>query len=295
VLHTRFTPLAAFTMLPCLLGCAVNPALHQPETPPPPKPREVLIERLDVQDLGEDSLLRISTSGPLVWDEMTATGGALIVTLPDSRFAPAVTSLYPTGSLIANVEVTQAGEGGDVNRLLVVTSEPASHTTTVGNQVLALRFTPNRALPLPAARVRPAAPIAATVPPSGGDARPRPAASPAAKAAGALLGVEILETGEQTVILIRGDGAFSYTTFDLEDPHRFIVDLSGVLYRSATAETPASGEHVQRVRIGQFRPPPEPITRVVFDLLSPLVPQLEQTAEGLRVRFGDTTTTNDRR
>src|SRR5580693_490603 len=95
-----------------------------------------------------------------------------------------------------------------------------------------------------------------------------------------------LGTEPSTVIRITGDGAFPYSTFALESPSRFVIDLEGVVNRSARSTVVVQGGRlVQRVRVAQFKPPPKGVARVVFDLQQKAVPQIEQTPGALVVSF----------
>jgi type IV pilus assembly protein PilQ len=86
-------------------------------------------------------------------------------------------------------------------------------------------------------------------------------------------------------LFIAGDGEFAYSTFRLEDPERFVVDLAGVLNVAPASTVPVGDGKVRRVRMAQFKPLPEPVSRVVFDLERPLAPVIERTAAGLGLRF----------
>lgn len=98
--------------------------------------------------------------------------------------------------------------------------------------------------------------------------------------------VAVDTTDHGTVVRVRGDGQFDYSTFALDNPHRFVIDLAGVVNRDAPPNV-AVGGMVQRVRVGQFRSSPDPVSRVVFDLETPIVPRIERTADTLVVDFGE--------
>ena len=80
-------------------------------------------------------------------------------------------------------------------------------------------------------------------------------------------------------------GEFAYSTFRLPGPERFVIDLSGVVVASPGPAVEVGGGPVERVRIAQFQAVPEPVARVVFELRSAAVPEIERHAEGLRVAF----------
>ncbi len=108
---------------------------------------------------------------------------------------------------------------------------------------------------------------------------------PTGLAARQLFSVDVLRAGEPTVVRIFGDGEFAYSTFRLESPERFVVDLAGVVNTAGSATLPVASGLVDQIRIGQFKPRPDPVSRVVFDLHRPAMPSLERTAEGLTVSF----------
>lgn len=124
-------------------------------------------------------------------------------------------------------------------------------------------------------------------PATGGTAdSPVVAPPPAGVAASRLDGVELASTDDGTVIRVLGDGEFRYSFFSLDDPARFVIDLEGVVNQSRSSALPVGSATVERVRIAQFKPYPEPVSRVVFDLATEVVPTIERGPDGLVVRFG---------
>jgi type IV pilus assembly protein PilQ len=130
----------------------------------------------------------------------------------------------------------------------------------------------------PAAQIATAAQLAAGTPDE-----PLQAPAPTGVAATRLSSIERI--GEGTV-RIAGDGEFAYSTFRLENPERFVIDLDGVLNRSDRGTLAISEKTLSRVRVSQFKAQPAPVARVVFDLTTPTVPAIERTSAGLVVRFG---------
>ncbi|HEX6201496.1 MAG TPA: AMIN domain-containing protein, partial [Thermoanaerobaculia bacterium] len=126
----------------------------------------------------------------------------------------------------------------------------------------------------------------AAPPASAGTAdRPFVAPPPTGAPASRLVAVDARPTDLGAVIHVRGDGQFSYSTFALANPHRFVIDLDGVENASDRATLPVGHGSLERVRVAQFRSRPDPVARVVFDLASPTVPRIERTAESLVVSF----------
>lgn len=133
--------------------------------------------------------------------------------------------------------------------------------------------------PLPRPRAQEPAPRTGTAD------NPVVAPPPSGSAATALDGVEVVSAGEETVLRVSGDGEFRYSFFSLDNPHRFVVDLDGVVNQSRQSAVQVGSRVVERVRIAQFKPFPDPVSRVVFDLNRSSVPRIERTPNGLLVRF----------
>ena len=115
--------------------------------------------------------------------------------------------------------------------------------------------------------------------------RPAVAPAPAGVTATRLEGIEILTSEGGAVIRIAGDGEFPYSTFALDAPDRFVIDLEGVVNRSPRPTLSVEGGIVERVRVAQFKPLPSPVSRVVFDLSRDVVPVIERTSDALVVSF----------
>ena len=140
--------------------------------------------------------------------------------------------------------------------------------------------------PLPAAAPpteAPAAPLAAEL---GTVEHPMVAPPPTGVVATRLIEVAVLPAGRGTAVRIAGDGEFRYSTFALGDPYRFVLDLAGVVDDARRSTVAVDSADVERVRVAQFKPAPNPVSRVVFDLRAAAVPQVERGADGLTVRFG---------
>jgi type IV pilus assembly protein PilQ len=137
--------------------------------------------------------------------------------------------------------------------------------------------------PAPTAQLAQADPSASGV---GTADNPVMAPPPSGVIATRLEGVEVLGGSGGSVLQVTGDGEFRYSFFSLDNPERFVIDLEGVVNHSRHGAVQVGDEVVERVRIAQFKPAPDPISRVVFDLNRPAVPRIERTSDGLIVRFG---------
>ena len=111
---------------------------------------------------------------------------------------------------------------------------------------------------------------------------PPPTGAPASRVG--RLAVE--KTSHGTVVRVVGDGQFAYSTFALDNPHRFVIDLDGVVNKVESPSTSVGGV-VERIRVGQFRSQPQAVSRVVFDLDAPIIPRIERTSDALVVSFGE--------
>ena len=98
--------------------------------------------------------------------------------------------------------------------------------------------------------------------------------------------VSILEEDGGTIVKIQGDGEFHYSTLSLRAPDRFVIDLIGVVNNAPQASIPVEGNLVERIRIAQFKPYPEPISRVVVDLRESSNARLNAQVDGIALSFG---------
>ncbi|MEL7061140.1 MAG: AMIN domain-containing protein, partial [Acidobacteriota bacterium] len=288
------------------------------------EPAEILA--LDLDDSGELASLELEADRPLVWTSFRNPEGDLVVELPNSVPLPSLVDMAPAGGLIESVDVEQIEDSErPLTRLTVATREPSEHSLVGDGDRLRLQLLPidsaqkvtlayepveeeatepPRVEPVEVADLDPVspAPEAPTVvaPPIaeqrgvpqtyGTPESPQRGPSPSGAVASALLGVDVLEEGASTVVQIEGDGEFVYSTFRLENPERFVIDLEGVVNGSATSAVTVRSDRVERIRVGQFKPRPAPVSRVVFDLRETTVPSIVPVAEGLTVLFGDATT-----
>lgn len=100
-----------------------------------------------------------------------------------------------------------------------------------------------------------------------------------------LVAVSSETIGDTALIQVVGDGSFEYAAFQLDDPARFVLDLPGVVKSTEASRFEIDHTVVAGVRVGQYRAWPDPVSRVVFDLVAPAVPRVEPMPEGLAVSF----------
>jgi hypothetical protein len=97
-----------------------------------------------------------------------------------------------------------------------------------------------------------------------------------------LLAVEHLGEG---VLRFVADGPLAWTGFRLTAPERFVIDLAGTVNATPLGTLTLEVGELLGLRISQYRETPTPVTRVIFDLRSAAVPEIERVANGLFVRL----------
>ena len=283
------------------------------------------ISSIGLADEGSTAAIEVKADRSLVWTSFRNADGDLVVELPNSEPAPEIGEVKPTGGLVADLQIERVADGGrPLTRLVVKTREPSEHELTGDGELLRLKLlpiddsqkvalayepvaeeTPVERAPAPAAEPTasesaPAAPspepetrVASAPEPAaapqtyGTPDAPQVGPAPTGVAASQLLSVQVLSADANgTQIQVVGDGELAYSTFRLQNPERFVIDLRGVVNSSATSTMTVGSQHVEQVRVGQFKPRPEPVARVVFDLPDETVPTITRTADGMIVTFG---------
>jgi type IV pilus assembly protein PilQ len=264
-------------------------------------PASAEIRSLDLREGAPESFVDLEASAPLVWTSFRNAEGQVVVELPNAVPAPHLADLSPEDGLISSLDVQSSEEGSrPLTRLVIATRQEAEHSITADGSRLRIQLMPvgeqgasklafeplgeETAAAQPPASA-PAAPAAAASAEAGSPDRPAVAPAPAGAAATRLDGIEVLAADGGAVIRLSGDGEFPYSTFALSEPQRFVIDLDGVINRSARSALAVESSVVERVRVAQFKPAPRPVSRVVFDLRRPTVPAIERTADALVVSF----------
>ena len=313
------------------LGAAGDPArgvLMAAEGPAPGNPLEIVSLSLDQEE--RTARLDIGTDGTLVWTTYRDANDDLVVELPNSAPAAAVTDLFRSEGIVESVVVET--EGG-LTRLVVSTRVEAEHSVSAEGSRLQLDLypagearasAPSDDEPLepvaapettqvaeaqpeeqpaeepvePAAEEAAAAAVEAWNEPAPVEPEPEIAASAAAAepeqldvhsptgiAATQLHDVTIDSAAGKTTVEVHGDGEFFYSTFRLDDPARFVVDLIGVANLAPTSAYDGSGTPVERVRVAQFKAQPDMVSRVVIDLSESTAPELTVLPDSLLLTF----------
>ena len=90
------------------------------------------------------------------------------------------------------------------------------------------------------------------------------------------------------VVTLAGSGPMAYTTLELENPQRLVIDLKDTVSRLDRNQVSVDQRGVLRVRAGQFRRSPAPVSRVVVDLDGPVTYRIETEGSDLKIAFGPT-------
>ncbi|RMH16586.1 MAG: AMIN domain-containing protein, partial [Acidobacteria bacterium] len=262
----------------------------------------VEIQRLEAVDRGPGVEIDVVADRALVWTSYRDQDGNLVIELPNAVPGPELGDLARTRGLVSAIDVERLEDAErPLTRLVIRTRDDTEHALTATPEGTSLRVELYPAgyeapvelayepLSEPPSPPPPAAPAAGPVVPAAGDyslPEVRVQGPPVTGvAASRLTRVEVLAADEETLIRVAGDGEFAYTAFRLENPDRFVLDLEGVVNTSLRSTVTVGGEVVEQVRIGQFKPRPEPVSRVVFDLRTFVPPVIERGPDGLLVRF----------
>jgi type IV pilus assembly protein PilQ len=294
---------AAMAVVACAWGSVSARAMADGAAQAVPAAAE--ISRLEVIETAPGARVELEADRPVVWTTFRNAEGHLVLELPDAEPAAALTDQSFESGLVAAVRISAGHTGArPTARVVVETREDAEHRLDATANGVRIELVPTAGEPtatvavaeaeptpsIPAATVEspapeteiaelPAAPVAlgtADRPVLG----PPPTGAPATR----LDGIEVVSP---TAVRIAGDGDFAYSTFRLENPARFVVDLEGVFNASDRSSVPVGSAQISRVRVSQFRAEPTAVSRVVFDLTEPVVPVVERTGAGLVVRFGE--------
>lgn len=276
-------------------------------------PAPISIESVDVREGAPGVIIDLSAAGSLVWTSFRTDDGKLVVELPNSVPGGSLPSEFPGTDLIQSISlVADANALRPLTRLTISGRREFEHSLVADGSLLRIELTPVGSLAAAADSTANAyeqtaeseepaapAPMGETLPEEaatessapeqlswedlGTPESPHLAPEPQGAKAAQLQRVEALSDG---TVSISGDGEFEFSSFRLDNPERFVIDLQGVTNAANSATLPpAEGGPVLRVRTAQFKTSPLPVSRVVFDLSGPAVPEIDRSSTGLRVRF----------
>lgn len=263
------------------------------------------IQGLEVREGAPGMQLEVATNGVPIWTTYRDSEGDLVVELSNALPEDAVVGLSPAEGLLeaVDVQVEQDSEH-PLTRLVIRTRSEAEHSVVADGTSLRIDLVPVvtaetdywQVEPVPEPAVEQE--TAETAIPEVADrevAEPpampmEPVPGPSGEPAGGVVAsqledVEVDTDGGETVVRILGDGEFYYSTLTLGAPDRFVVDLIGVVNLAPSSSIPVENEVVERIRIAQYKPYPEPVSRVVVDLRGSSAARVVGRPDGLAVSF----------
>ncbi|MEZ5331962.1 MAG: AMIN domain-containing protein, partial [Thermoanaerobaculia bacterium] len=298
-------------------------ALLAAEGPAGGDPVEIVSLALDQET--RTARLDVTTDGTVVWTTYRDANDDLVVELPNSVPAAGVADLFRSEGIVESVVVqSDAGltrlvvstrvdaehsVSADGSRLHVdlYPAGEAQASVAAGDEPLEPVAAPESAVaetepePMEAPAQETAASVEAWSEPA-----PQPAPAPSPQVAGApaasepeqlevhsptgvaatqLHAVSVDSEDGHTTVRVEGDGEFFYSTFRLDDPARFVVDLIGVANLAPSSAYDGVGGTVERVRVAQFKPQPDMVSRVVVDLAEQATPELTVLPDSLLLTF----------
>ena len=108
---------------------------------------------------------------------------------------------------------------------------------------------------------------------------------PSGARANALLAVEARGDDAGHTIVLTANGGLAQEHFELKNPPRLVIDLVGVVDKTATKSVAVGSGGLSRVRVAQFATKPKPVVRVVLDMTTPKPYAIVPTENGLVVDF----------
>lgn len=91
--------------------------------------------------------------------------------------------------------------------------------------------------------------------------------APSTVPAADLVGLELLRGEDAVRVELSATGEFRHRAFQVDNPDRYVVDILGTVRQVEQSMLAGDGELVSAVRCSQYRGAPNPVTRVVVDLL----------------------------
>ncbi|MEO8053706.1 MAG: type IV pilus secretin PilQ [Acidobacteriota bacterium] len=312
VLAARVAALAL--LVPVLSGCASSGDNVAAGSSGTTAPAPVVLTGATLLADGDSPRLLLTGNGPLAPTLYNREGSTkVVIDVANAVAAPGLEPPRADGTLLSRLEMKSFVEMGKPHIQFELTArvplEPAISSES-GSPAMAVSLV--KAAPVLMASAAPAAPpaeppvvrveaepvvkveeVPATATTSttaiavASDAAPVPVPHAATGARATRLSrVAVAQTGGRLVVTLSGNGSFAYETFTLPNPPRYVVDLPGVLLATPKKSQDVHDPAVTRVRASQFKGGPEPVTRVVFDLASPVEPAAKSASAGLAFTFG---------
>ncbi len=313
----RFGAPLAIGVLALGLGCTTSKPARVVEAAPTDSARSAPAEvptsgsasevrSMEIREGAPETYLELGASAPLVWTSFRNADGQVVLELPNSKPGPDLADLAPSSGLVSSVRIERDSQGTrPLMRLVLQTRQEVEHSVSAEGSGLRLKLMPVEESLAAVAGQEPAenmafesvteepeeyaaeeaSPIANNSRGLGTPDAPVSAPEPTGTAATRLDEIIVAPGGDGATIRLAGDGEFPYTTFVLDAPKRFVLDLPGVTNRTKRPSI-AGGGPVDRVRVAQFRGAPDPVARVVFDLNSDQAPRISRLGNTLVIKFG---------
>jgi type IV pilus assembly protein PilQ len=261
-------------------------------------PEVITVSEMNVAAEADWTEIKLKGDFPINYIVFQPAPDKLVVEVRDcdvSRLAqPSLDDSRQVLSLETSVDT--AAQGELISRFEFHLAAGVDHSVTPEGNDLVVRFDGGTmaaapALPAPRATESPVKParmsqdnglIAFTATDAAGYAKQ--AGIPVSPAGRALTGVDTADSDVGRVVLLL-DGPASFSTFELTDPARLVVDVDNVVNEVLTSRISVGEEPVRRVRVSQFQVEPDLISRAVFDLNGPASYEVQPTAEGLEITF----------
>ena len=259
----------------------------------------VTLTDLVITDHGDSTRLAIQATDSLVWLQYRDAEGRLVIDLPNSEVGDLT---YPERQgLVLGLEVDAVdNQDRPLTRLIIDTAPGTESEIEAIDDLLAIRILPaGGESPAVVAEAKPLSPSPLSLTPraqareSAGTAdMPLFGPAPSGVEATRLDGVQLDAHGSGMGITVLGDGEFRYSSFVLDDPPRFVLDLHGVVNLSGLGVLPSGAPGLEGVRVAQFQSHPNPVSRVVLDLERPSQPTVQRLGAQLLIQLqgADSTT-----
>ena len=269
-------------------------------------PEVITVSEVSVQSDSEQTEITLHGDFPLNYLVYQPERNKLVIEVRDCDASGlAVPDFAGSQQVVAFEAITDSGPtGAPISRFKFDLVPRVSHAIDPDGNNLIFRFVGGIA---PTSVRADAGSDASPVVPVAAPAGPRPAATRAARTrdlpgfrqtdlvefaeeagldrrppARALVGVDTSRAAVGRVVLML-DGPATFSTFELTDPMRLVVDFESLVNEVPTSTIPVDSPFLHRLRVSQFKEAPERVARAVLDLSGPATYDLVPTQQGLEI------------
>ncbi len=223
--------------------------------------------------------IHLRASGPLETVHYSPQPGLWVVDMPDATWEQSIGRLEDPSAGIEVAELSHVKEFGKTHsRLTVRLASQGDLEVSRLDDGLLLRFSQQAGAAQSSAVA--ASPLA-TLPPV-----KNVVGIPANEKSLSLEAVEVVRVGDGVEVRLDASAALSAKILRIPAPDRLVLDFEGVVDRVERHAFPVNSEQVNRVRLAQHQGFPNPVTRMVVDLQSPVDYSFDTTSEGAVLRVG---------